>query len=1193
MVPISRKRIEESLLDLGEAQEDVEPVSFIATVSLPRNPRRPRTPASSGFGQLDRLICTPEQHGLYYVEGSPRRLDALARHVGRRARARGRMILWAGDPQTSDAWHDVAMRLDITGCPDPQTAAESIMDQAGGAVLIVREGVHAAWGRSVAARIARASVERSCLAIVLTSSAPCGTDAPVIVPGSDLSRQDTKLYWQAVAADPEETIAATNSLEDIDGESPAPRPAPIDGRAREAAIGPAGMMLLRRLKLSHQSWPAHDSSRFGSMDALGHLLDRGVVQIDGFEHVIPACGLTSPPGADPDDSPAVAAVLETLAPDDPWATMRASELYNAAGDADRADRAAEKALAAASDATARADFWRRYVAAINEHPSERPGERRLWAAGLALRFGDVDRALELAHASAKHLGNSFAVSWIRGCALCARGDLTTAEIALSEAFDSAPDGAARAKTAVRMAEVRYQMGDFDGALRLADEGLMGAGDIATRLGGRNVVGKVHIARAEWHDAKTHFAADAWEAERAGDRTSELRARVNRGIAFLMLDQRDEARNILLDVVADGERYGEPHAVSWALYNLATAAHRRHDYAEALPRYTQALEVAQRLHEKIPLANLLLAFAELQLRLNRLNEAHEALAFCRRAYGSWMPSTLISDLKIIDARIHLAAGRTGEANELIREAASHSASSRNGDSVSQCPRIVARIALEEGDRARIGEAIEAARPVATTPEALAEIALLEALHARAIGRPFEKAALDALQLAQGLAGAELALEGHVLLAGWYLDAGDPGLAQSHVNSARALRSRMTGTLPAEIFARFLERPDQAELAKIEAGLRATPATPRPTAEKSAPRATIVTSCMDRILGHDPAIVEVRKKIVAFASTDTTVLILGENGTGKELVADALHEASDRRTGPFIKVNCAAFLQTLLVDELFGHEKGAYTDAASLRLGCFELAKGGTLFLDEIGDISPSAQKALLRVLEDGSFQRLGSTRTLYADCQIVCATNQNLEAMVESGKFAMDLYHRLSRLVVTAPPLRDRLGDLGLLADAFLRRPAPGIASVKTLSPGALAGLARHGWSGNIRELENVLVSARLLAQGEVIQLEDITRNAPRLGYLANSSPEVRNEPGFAPQPSNASLEPPETLSPLDPLLFRQLYERIKSSRVSYRDVESQLEKLCVEMAFEESGGNITVAGKLVGILRGRMSQLVKQHGLGR
>jgi DNA-binding NtrC family response regulator/tetratricopeptide (TPR) repeat protein len=1194
MVPISRERLEEPHINGGGSQDDTEPVSCVALISPSRSPKSARTRPSSGFGELDRLITTPGQDGLFYVESSPRRLDALARHVGRRARALRRRILWAGDPDTSDAWHDVAVRLDVIGCLDPLTASEAIMDQAGGAVLIIREGADALWGRYVAEQIACAGRERTCLVIVLTARAPVRTHAPIIKPGADLSRADTRLYWQAVTADPDEAIASIHSLEDIDGESPAPRPIRGDGRDRQTSVDAAGTSMLRRLKLTHQSWSALDSSKFGSTDTLGQLLDRGVLQIDCFERVTPASAPTSAHAAEQDDAPAVAKLLEMLAPDDPWAIMRAAELYNSAGDDAQADRAAEKALSAATDVTARADFWRRYMATINEHRSGEPGKRRLWAADLALRFGDVDRALELAHASAKLLGNTFAISWIRGSALCARGDFTTAEIALSEAFESAPDASARAKTAVRMAELRYQMGDFEGALRLADEGLMGADDVATRLGGRNVIGKVHIARAEWHDAKTHFAADAWEAERAGDRTSELRARLNRGIALMMLDQGEDARTILLGVVADGERYSEPHAVSWALYNLATAAHRRHDYAEALPRYAQALEVARRLHEKMPLANLLLAFAELQLNLNCLTEAHQALAFCRRACGSWMPAALISDYKIIDARIHLAAGRTAAASELVREATSNSASSRNGDSVSHCPRIVARIALEEGNQGRLDEALENARRVATTPEAFAEIALLEALRARAVGLPFEKTAMDALQLAQGLPGAELALEGNLLLAGYHLDHDAPAVAQRHVNAARALRARMTGALAAETFARFLGRRDQVELASIEARLREASKAPARVAEKSASPLVPATSCMDRILGHDPALAVLRTKILAFASTDTTVLILGENGTGKELVADALHEASDRRAGPFIKVNCAAFVETLLIDELFGHEKGAYSGAESLRLGCFELARGGTLFLDEIGDISPSAQKALLRVLEDGSFQRLGSTKTLRADCQIVCATNRNLEAMVEGGKFAMDLYHRLTRLVVSTPPLRDRLDDLPLLAEAFLHRPAPARSgSGKALSPEAIAGLRRHGWPGNIRELENALTTARLLARGEVIELDDITSNVAGLSYLADSTLAINKDPGPPGQPVPAPRELPTSLSPVDPLLFQHIYERIKSSCVSYREVESQLEEFCITRAFEESGGRITLAGKVLGILRGRMSQLVRQYGLAR
>src|SRR5262249_19432117 len=241
--------------------------------------------------------------------------------------------------------------------------------------------------------------------------------------------------------------------------------------------------------------------------------------------------------------------------------------------------------------------------------------------------------------------------------------------------------------------------------------------------------------------------------------------------------------------------------------------------------------------------------------------------------------------------------------------------------------------------------------------------------------------------------------------------------------------------------------------------------------------------------DPAIRGLIAAVKKVARSNATVLVRGESGTGKELVAEALHRASDRAAGPLVTVNCAALVETLLLSELFGHEKGAFTGAFARRRGRFELAEGGTLFLDEIGAISARTQVALLRVLQERTFERVGGTTPLRANVRIVCATHRDLRAMVERGDFREDLYYRLRGITLEVPALRQRMGDLPRLGEHLLARIAVERGEpAKTLSPDALDLLARHRWPGNVRELENALRAASLFAEGGTITAADLVEN---------------------------------------------------------------------------------------------------------
>jgi DNA-binding NtrC family response regulator len=242
----------------------------------------------------------------------------------------------------------------------------------------------------------------------------------------------------------------------------------------------------------------------------------------------------------------------------------------------------------------------------------------------------------------------------------------------------------------------------------------------------------------------------------------------------------------------------------------------------------------------------------------------------------------------------------------------------------------------------------------------------------------------------------------------------------------------------------------------------------------------------IVGTAPALTRVLETVKQVAPTPSTVLIRGESGVGKELIARAIHNASPRREKAFVRVNCAALAPGVLESELFGHEKGSFTGALARKLGRFELADGGTIFLDEVGDLSPEIQVKLLRVLQERELERVGGTETLRVDVRVISATNRNLEELIEDGSFREDLYYRLNVFPIQVPPLRERLEDIEKLARCFVERFASRCNKpVRGISAEAIERLKGYSWPGNVRELENVLERAIILCGGEELGEADL------------------------------------------------------------------------------------------------------------
>ena len=269
-----------------------------------------------------------------------------------------------------------------------------------------------------------------------------------------------------------------------------------------------------------------------------------------------------------------------------------------------------------------------------------------------------------------------------------------------------------------------------------------------------------------------------------------------------------------------------------------------------------------------------------------------------------------------------------------------------------------------------------------------------------------------------------------------------------------------------------------------------------------------SNFEEIVGTSAALKAALKQVEVVAPTESTVLILGETGTGKELIARAIHTISSRSRRAFVKLNCAAIPSGLLESELFGHEKGAFTGAVAQRIGRFELADGGTLFLDEVGDIPLELQPKLLRVLQEQEFERLGSTRTQRVDVRMVAATNRNLEQMVGDKQFREDLYFRLNVFPVRIPPLRERAGDIPLLVRHYVDNYAQRMNKrIETIPEEAMAALCRHSWPGNIRELQNFIERAVILTPGSILQIQvsDLERSTPITSTTANTLEDMERE----------------------------------------------------------------------------------------
>lgn len=320
----------------------------------------------------------------------------------------------------------------------------------------------------------------------------------------------------------------------------------------------------------------------------------------------------------------------------------------------------------------------------------------------------------------------------------------------------------------------------------------------------------------------------------------------------------------------------------------------------------------------------------------------------------------------------------------------------------------------------------------------------------------------------------------------------------------------------------------------------------------------------IVGNSPPIKRLKEQIKLFAQNDNTILITGESGVGKELVARQIHSFSKRKNAPFVAINCAALPNNLIESELFGYERGAFTSAEKSKLGKFEVAENGTIFLDEVSEIDLDTQVKLLRVIQEREFEHLGGTKTIKINVRIIAATNLDLKKLVDERLFRDDLYYRLDVLPIEVPPLRERKEDIPLLAEHFLRLSYNDLKiSYNGISEEALNLLKQYDWPGNVRELQNNIIRASILAYGDEINVEHINRKL---------------------NPLNST----ECFSILVPETLEEFY---KAKKDAVNEAGRTVEKIFLENLLKKHNGNISQAAKAIGINRTNLHKMIKKCGL--
>ncbi|OJY29914.1 MAG: hypothetical protein BGO98_49830 [Myxococcales bacterium 68-20] len=1144
---------------------------------------------ASGFIALDdRLMCATS--GVILIKGSREIHGAVVAHVNRRLRASGVHPMTVAARPGAPRFCDAAAQLGVKASTvDPLAWAEAIAEASTKRMVAVVGALpkENTWDFEVAENIVRTGGP---LLVFVTGQRVPSWDVHVFEVDAELGSEE-KSRWLAAMAEAAHADIATSDLARLEEWWRTAR------RTKPEATDPLGELDEQTRALATQ------------LALVGRMLDRSAFRTDvtrQLNDLLAAGSLaTSGPlvGLHWDDDArkleASATNCERLLaaqmlvapepPPDAWAYARAAHLFLAAGRPGDADAAIARALEDSAGTSVATDLAERWFEATLPVRGQDGLLLRRRAAERALASGDSKSALRWCESAQALKPREASTALLMGQILVQLGDPVAARVSLEKAHTWALDDEQRARALAELAEVAVLSGDLDSASEYAKQASVLASSAATQLAARNTLGKMHLLCGRWEEADRHFAEDALFASSAGESAAELRAGLNRAIALMSNDSPDRARSILERVRNEAVRLREERAEAFACINLGVVAHRQRDYVAALVSWDRALRLQRVLPSRASATHALANLAELRLRLGLLAHAEQTLTFGRTLVATEAPAAF-AHYRRVGAKIALARGHMEVARRETEAALKDARTSGDVETLAWVELLMARIALEEGNLTIAAMSLAEAEAATANVQIRAEATLLRASHLRSTGaRSALGAATEAAALARTAGDEDLLVEAQILLALVCRDDGDIESARSHCEKAMATREQLAATLPSDIRAAYLAKPEGVALLKFRASLGVDGEASNVDSGKKVCIPARATPDREMV-GDHPQIRSLLLAVQKVARSNATVLIRGESGTGKELVAEALHRASDRRDGPLVSVNCAALVESLLLSELFGHEKGAFTGASNRRRGRFELAEGGTLFLDEIGDISPRTQVALLRVLQEKTFERVGGIAPICADVRVVCATHRNLKAMVESGEFREDLYYRLRGITLEVPPLRVRTSDIGRLGAHLLARVASERNEpVKALTTDAIGLLQRHKWPGNIRELDNVLRAVSLFTEGKVIDAADLIAHVDELRAVAQLAFSSQSAISVRTFTASDSTESARASRDGESRLDSDGYALIRRGGMTLYDLKRQLEHDCIVRALDETKGNISRAAELLGMKRPRLSQLAKKY----
>lgn len=781
-------------------------------------------------------------------------------------------------------------------------------------------------------------------------------------------------------------------------------------------------------------------------------------------------------------------------------------------------------------------------------------------------------------------------------------------------LEASPDKKERARVLLGLGESAYRRGDHHSAVQwlgkarelICDDPEKGSSDASLRLQCDTLGGKVALFAGRLEEARQLFEKCATLARHRGDGAEESRAEANLGVVALQQGRFADASQRLGRALEGTELPGGVSRVRCHL-NLGIVHQRRGEFVEALDFYRQALREAMRSGDHVAYGVASHNLATLYQDMGAFDAARKMVSHLRqRARENRGPNGFTLDwATVVEVQILLDEGEADRALEMWRQVESkltHADQLYKLETRLRC--VGAWLHTGAVDRARaildataeipeltpqtraLLEYYEAALDCrqGVDPEDFDWYGIIDQLEAAGLYRTAVEARLELVQAMElddecNFDAARLLVERGVENLRQRSQGLPPRFRESFfaIDSHRRLLE-MHGRLSGVVI------PEQADQARANKGAETNVSRDSSADEidRSDPEYRRWRARYAPIVGEDPTILQIFRVIDRVAPSETTVLLSGESGTGKELIAEAIHGQSCRSDGPFIKVNCAAFVEELLLSELFGHEKGAFTGAVSDRIGHFERADGGTIFLDEIGDISPKTQVALLRVLQEGTFEPVGGTQTRQVDVRVLAATNRDLDRMVRQGEFRLDLYYRLKGFLIEVPSLRDRRQDIPALLNHFVDRHSQGMKPPR-FDEEAVQFLARYRWPGNVRELKNFVRSVLLFADNGQIGMEEI-------GQFRQF---------FSQEDLDESLPPVEFRAEMAPILDEKvlpwadadtaeeaLVEQVVGDELSLSELKKQLEMRCIERALRETGGNITQAARLLQMKRPRLSQIV-------